>query len=64
MTALTFCFTTSDYAIAGRALVGLIFIVVILFMPQGLLGRFATRRSRSPQEAQPDCPDSDHRSDK
>jgi branched-chain amino acid transport system permease protein len=43
VTAMTFYFTTSDYAIAGRALVGLIFIVVILFMPNGLLGRFSRR---------------------
>jgi len=41
---MTFYFTTSDYAIAGRALVGLIFIVVILFISNGLLGRFATRK--------------------
>jgi branched-chain amino acid transport system permease protein len=44
VTIMTFYFTTSDYAIAGRALVGLIFIVVILFMPNGLLGRFAVRK--------------------
>jgi len=43
VTAMTYYFTTSEYAIAGRALVGLIFIVVILFMPNGLLGRFAQR---------------------
>jgi len=45
VTAMTFYFTTSDYAIAGRALVGLIFIVVILFMPNGLLGRFSRRKA-------------------
>jgi branched-chain amino acid transport system permease protein len=44
VTIMTFYFTTSDYAIAGRALIGLIFIVVILFMPNGLLGRFAVRK--------------------
>jgi branched-chain amino acid transport system permease protein len=44
VTVMTFYFTTSDYAVAGRALVGLIFIVVILFMPSGLLGRFAVRK--------------------
>jgi branched-chain amino acid transport system permease protein len=44
VTLMTFYFTTSDYAIAGRALIGLIFIVVILFMPNGLLGRFAVRK--------------------
>jgi branched-chain amino acid transport system permease protein len=44
VTTMTFYFTTSEYAVAGRAAVGLIFIVVILFMPQGLLGRFAHRK--------------------
>ena len=45
VTTMTFYFTTSQYAVAGRAAVGLIFIVVILFMPQGLLGRFAHRKA-------------------
>ena len=49
VTIMTFYFTTSDYAIAGRALVGLIFIVVILFMPNGLLGRFAVRKPLATQ---------------
>ena len=44
VTAMTYYFTTSEYAVAGRALVGVIFIVVILFMPNGLLGRFSRRR--------------------
>ncbi|HEX9397064.1 MAG TPA: branched-chain amino acid ABC transporter ATP-binding protein/permease [Burkholderiales bacterium] len=45
VTLMTFYFTTSEYAIAGRAAVGLIFIAVILFMPQGLLGRLSRRKS-------------------
>jgi branched-chain amino acid transport system permease protein len=49
VTIMTFYFTTSDYAIAGRALVGFIFIVVILFMPNGLLGRFAVRKPLATQ---------------
>jgi branched-chain amino acid transport system permease protein len=44
VTAMTYYFTTSEYAVAGRAVVGLIFIVVILFMPHGLLGRFVKRK--------------------
>jgi branched-chain amino acid transport system permease protein len=44
ITVLTYYFTTSQYAVAGRAAIGLIFIVVILFMPNGLLGRFAVRK--------------------
>jgi branched-chain amino acid transport system permease protein len=45
LTTLLYVFTTSDYAVAGRAALGLIFILVILFLPQGLLGRFAHREA-------------------
>ena len=38
VTLLLYTFTVGDYAIAGRALVGLILILVILFMPDGILG--------------------------
>jgi branched-chain amino acid transport system permease protein len=44
LTTLLYVFTTSDYAVAGRAALGLIFILVILFLPHGLLGRFAQRK--------------------
>jgi branched-chain amino acid transport system permease protein len=46
ITALLYAFTASDYAVAGRAAVGLILIVVILFMPQGVLGHFLGRRPK------------------
>ena len=46
ITALLYAFTASDYAVAGRAAVGLILIVVILFMPQGVLGRFSRRKPK------------------
>jgi branched-chain amino acid transport system permease protein len=52
LTTLLYVFTTSDYAVAGRAAVGLIFILVILFLPQGLLGRFAHRKAL-PRRAAP-----------
>jgi branched-chain amino acid transport system permease protein len=45
VTTMTYYFTTSEYAVAGRAAVGLIFIAVILFLPQGLLGRFSKRKA-------------------
>ena len=50
ITVLLYAFTAGDFAVAGRAAVGLILIVSILFLPQGLLGRFARRRGR-PQSA-------------
>jgi len=43
ITGLLYAFTAGDYAVAGRAAVGLILIAVILFLPQGLLGRFIPR---------------------
>ena len=51
ITALLYAFTASDYAVAGRAAVGLILVVVILFMPQGVMGhlvRWAGRRDVPP----------------
>ena len=53
VTAMTYYFTTSDYAVAGRALVGVIFIAVILFMPNGLLGRFSKRKALARLESSP-----------
>ncbi len=43
ITILLYAFTASDYAVAGRAVVGLVLIIVILFLPEGLLGRFVPR---------------------
>jgi branched-chain amino acid transport system permease protein len=39
ITALMYAFTAGDYAIAGKAVVGLVLVLVILFMPEGILGR-------------------------
>jgi branched-chain amino acid transport system permease protein len=50
VTTLTYLFTTGNFAVAGRAAIGLIFIVVILLMPDGLLGRLS-RRKFTPSEA-------------
>lgn len=47
ITSLLYFFTSGDYAVIGRAAVGLILVVVILFMPEGILGRFVGwRRAR------------------
>jgi branched-chain amino acid transport system permease protein len=52
ITALLYAFTAGDYAVGGRAAVGLILIVVILFMPQGILGDIVARwRRRRPVAA-------------
>jgi branched-chain amino acid transport system permease protein len=44
VTALLYAFTAGDYAVLGRALTGLVFILVVLFLPSGLLGRWAQRK--------------------
>ena len=52
ITGLLYLFTAGDYAVAGRAAVGLILVVVILFTPEGLLGRFVhAARQRRPEPA-------------
>lgn len=38
ITCLLYYFTSGDYAVMGRAAVGLILVIVILFMPAGVLG--------------------------
>jgi branched-chain amino acid transport system permease protein len=55
ITALIYAFTTGDYPVLGRVAVGLILILVILFMPDGLLGRFVPglRRARPQAPAAP-----------
>jgi branched-chain amino acid transport system permease protein len=47
ITALMYAFTAGDYAIAGKAVVGVVLILVILFMPQGLLGRWRGRAAET-----------------
>jgi len=45
ITGLLYAFTTGDHAVLGKAVFGAVLIVVILFMPNGVLG-FALRRRR------------------
>jgi branched-chain amino acid transport system permease protein len=55
VTVLLYLFTSGEYAVLGRALVGLILILVILFMPGGVMGRFtrARRAESTPAVPQP-----------
>src|SRR5262249_9625547 len=65
ITALMYAFTAGDLAIAGKAVVGVVLILVILFMPQGFLGRrrpratataVAARSSPEPEREAPAAP--------
>jgi len=53
ITALMYAFTASDYAIAGKAIVGLVLVLVILFMPRGILGRRRDRTAPAAPHAEP-----------
>ena len=47
ITGLLYLFTAGDHAVAGKAAVGAILVLVILFMPDGILG-FLVKRKRVP----------------
>jgi branched-chain amino acid transport system permease protein len=42
ITGLLYSFTAADHAIAGKAMIGVILIAAILFMPDGILSRLQT----------------------
>ena len=44
ITCLLYAFTAGDYAVAGKAAVGAVLVAVILFLPNGILGRPWRRR--------------------
>jgi branched-chain amino acid transport system permease protein len=48
ITGLLYLFTAGDHAVAGRAAVGAILVLVILFMPEGILGQLLKRRKPKP----------------
>jgi branched-chain amino acid transport system permease protein len=52
ITSLLYAFTAGDHAVAGKAVFGAVLILVILFLPDGVLGRFVPRR-RHPDRVQP-----------
>ena len=47
ITGLLYAFTAGDHAVAGRAAVGAILVLVILFMPDGIMG-FLLKRRKAP----------------
>ena len=47
ITGLLYYFTAGNYPIAGKAAVGAILVAVILFMPDGILGKLKGRKKRS-----------------
>ncbi len=46
ITVISYASTAGDYVLAGKAAVGAILIVIILFMPDGILGTLLDRRAR------------------
>ena len=53
ITCLMYAFTAGDHAVAGKAAVGAILVVVILFLPNGLLGFLLKRRAKPAAAAEP-----------
>lgn len=52
ITGLLYFFTAGDHAVAGRAAVGAILVLVILFLPEGILGQvFRKRKTVVKEEA-------------
>ena len=54
ITVISYASTAGDYPLAGKAAVGAILIVVILFMPEGVLGTLLDRRAPSRVRARRD----------
>jgi branched-chain amino acid transport system permease protein len=51
ITGLLYFFTAGDHAVAGRAAVGVILVVVILFMPEGILGSLFKRKKKGTEKS-------------
>ena len=48
ITALLYLFTSGDSAMTGKVVMGVLLIVVILFMPRGIVGKLVKRRWAKP----------------
>ncbi|MCC6470079.1 MAG: branched-chain amino acid ABC transporter ATP-binding protein/permease [Alphaproteobacteria bacterium] len=53
VTALTYAFVGGDLAVIGRAAIGLVLVLAVLFLPQGVTGLLASRARRSLRLPQP-----------
>jgi branched-chain amino acid transport system permease protein len=51
ITGLLYFFTAGDNAVAGRAAVGGVLVLVILFLPEGILGQWLKKRKKAPAAA-------------
>ena len=49
ITCLLFAFTGGEYAVLGKGAIGLILVIGILFMPEGVMGKLRRRRAVTPQ---------------
>jgi branched-chain amino acid transport system permease protein len=56
ITVLLYAFTSGEAAVAGRALSGLILIIVIVAMPEGILGQLLKRFRKAPPKRAPLAP--------
>ncbi|MFM9881799.1 MAG: ABC transporter permease subunit [Burkholderiales bacterium] len=57
ITTLNYVFVGGEWALAGRALIGLILIVAILFLPDGVMGRLEARRRKRQSADRPREPE-------
>ena len=53
VTALSYAFVGGDWAVAGRAIIGIVLILVILFLPHGVMGFM---EARFPRRTKPPSP--------
>jgi branched-chain amino acid transport system permease protein len=54
ITGLMYLFTAGDHAVAGKAAVGVVLVLVILFMPNGILGFIFKKKAAVPLARGPD----------
>ncbi|GAB2599876.1 branched-chain amino acid ABC transporter ATP-binding protein/permease [Ramlibacter solisilvae] len=53
ITCLLFAFTGGEYAVLGKGVIGLILVVGILFMPEGVMGKLRRKVRSAPLPASP-----------